>query len=57
MTIDEERYNQAVSDLVEAFDYEDCEECGKGVEGHVIGPDMFGLPHAWCKEAPGDLDA
>lgn len=45
-----ERYNQAVADLVESFSYEDCHECGKGIESHVISPDMFGHPHAWCKE-------
>lgn len=44
-----ERYNQAVSDLVEAFTYEDCHECGGGIEEHVISPDMFGHPHAWCR--------
>jgi hypothetical protein len=41
-------WDQAVSDLVEAFTYENCEECGQDAGGHVIGPDMFGHPHAWC---------
>lgn len=49
-TNDVERYNQAVADLVEAFSYEDCDECLSGIESHVISPDMFGNPHAWCNE-------
>lgn len=48
MSEDIDRYNQAVADLVEAFTFENCEECGQGVEAHTISPDMFGHPHAWC---------
>jgi hypothetical protein len=49
-----ERYTRAVADLVEAFSYEDCEECGTGIDGHLISPDMFGHPHAWCKTQSAD---
>lgn len=47
---DSERYDQALESLMEAFAYEDCHECGRGIESHVISPDMFGNPHAWCTE-------
>lgn len=45
---DSERYEQMVADLVEAFGYEDCHECGQDIDRHTISPDMFGNPYAWC---------
>lgn len=43
-----ERYRQQVADIAEAFTFEDCEECGDGLDQHVIAPDMFGNAHVWC---------
>lgn len=34
--------------LHEAFEYENCEECGLGVTSHAIGKDQIGLPRAYC---------
>jgi hypothetical protein len=42
-------YTEEVADLVDSFVYELCGECLRDVEDHVISPDMFGHPHAWCK--------
>lgn len=34
--------------LEELFKYEDCNECGKGEEGHLVSDDPLGNLHAWC---------
>jgi hypothetical protein len=44
----DETYRAALLAMVESAAFEDCEECGDGLSGHVIAPDMFGNPHAWC---------
>lgn len=48
MTMSDETYRAALLAMVESAAFEDCEECGDGLSGHVIAPDMFGNPHAWC---------
>ena len=32
------------------FEFEDCGDCGRGEEGHMVGFGPFGEVHAVCKE-------
>lgn len=43
-------YEDALETLVMGFEYELCPECLRDLDEHVISPDMFGLPHAWCND-------
>jgi hypothetical protein len=37
-------------DIYDQFEFEDCYNCGLGIEGHMIGIDPLGNEHAVCKE-------
>lgn len=43
-----DRYRLDLLDLVAAFEFEFCEECGKDINYHIISPGLFG-PHLWCE--------
>lgn len=43
-------YLEGVLSLLSTFEFEDCSDCGGEANDHVVGPDMFGKVHAWCKE-------
>lgn len=38
--------------LLEAFEFELCEECGRDADAHVIAPDPLGKPHLYCRAVP-----
>lgn len=40
--------------LAEQFEFEACAECGWNADRHTVGPDPFGLPHAWCTDPVSD---
>jgi hypothetical protein len=42
-------YDEEVEFLQDSFEFEDCELCGYGLDGHTIGPDPLGHAHAYCK--------
>lgn len=41
-------YDQEVTVVEMGFEFELCAECLRDLDEHVIAPDMFGHPHAWC---------
>lgn len=43
-------YIDELTSLIDVFNYELCDDCGKDIDKHVIGPDALGHPHAWCLE-------
>lgn len=43
-----DHYRMDLVDLVTAFAYEYCEECGLDVHMHEFRPDALGRPHAFC---------
>ena len=43
-------YTDDLATLVEAFEFELCDVCGRDLDRHIISPDMFGKPHLWCVE-------
>jgi hypothetical protein len=43
-------YLEGVRDIRTAFEYEDCEACGRDLDEHDIAPDLLGKAHASCKE-------
>lgn len=41
----------AVDDAIyDRFEYENCDNCGRDADGHMVGTDVFGHGHAVCKE-------
>lgn len=46
-------YADDLRQLIDGFTFERCAECDKDLDGHLIGADMFGKPHAWCREGEG----
>jgi hypothetical protein len=42
----------SAAQVIEGFQFELCEECEQDLERHEIGPDPFGLAHAWCLKCP-----
>lgn len=44
----DDTYQQEVQDIVDGFQYEDCESCGGDLSSHAIAPDALGHAHAWC---------
>lgn len=41
---------QEIADQLQIFEYEDCSNCGRGVEGHMAGVDGLGHGHVICTE-------
>jgi hypothetical protein len=46
-------YAEDLRQLIDGFTYERCADCGKDLDAHLVGADMFGKPHAWCREGEG----
>lgn len=44
-----ETYESEAQALRDGFEYEDCENCGQGLDGHTISPDPLGHAHVSCK--------
>jgi hypothetical protein len=51
---DEFRYLDEVEGIVMGFRYSWCEECGLGLNRHVISPGPLGNAHAWCPDTSGE---
>jgi hypothetical protein len=43
-------YADKLRGIIDAFDYELCEECGTDLHRHRLAPDILGNPHAYCPE-------
>lgn len=43
-----DRYLDELAAMIEGARFVLCEECGKDLDQHLIGPDPLGKPHAWC---------
>ncbi|MEW9530609.1 hypothetical protein [Microbispora sp. NPDC049125] len=41
-------YLEYLKATIHGTTFERCEECGRDLFAHVIGPDPLGLPHLWC---------
>jgi hypothetical protein len=41
-------FARSAAGLISLYEFEFCGECGQDLGMHEIGPDMFGLAHAWC---------
>jgi hypothetical protein len=43
------RYLESVQAIGMSVDYQRCASCGGDIDAHDVGPDQFGLAHAWCR--------
>lgn len=41
-------YADEIIAIVESFEYETCEECGRDLDAHVLEPDLLGHVHVTC---------
>jgi hypothetical protein len=45
-------FARSAASLINAFEFEMCEECELDLDMHEIGPGPFGEAHAWCLKCP-----
>jgi hypothetical protein len=45
-------FARSAAGLISGFEFDLCDECTEDLDRHEIGPDMFGLAHAWCLKCP-----
>jgi hypothetical protein len=52
----EKRYARELATIIAGFEFELCDECGKDLSRHVLGPGPLGNAHAFCVDETAESD-